>query len=158
MKTADLCDQFENQIAVCELQWHSYGKKREFDGPICTVKVYEDNTLVREALETVPSHSVLVIDGGGSTRCALVGGNLAQLAEKRNLSGIIVYGCVRDVEELAACNIGILALGSCPRKSIKAGHGFRDIALHFGNITWTPNAHLYADEDGIVVSTLSIGT
>lgn len=109
--------------------------------------------LVREALENAPAGTVLVVDGGGSKRCALLGDKLASIAASRNLAGIIVNGCVRDSKELADIEVGILALATHPLKSKKAGEGERDVPVEFGGVAWTPGDYVYADEDGAVLST-----
>jgi regulator of ribonuclease activity A len=152
VKTADLCDQFFEQLQVCQLSLHSYGGKKEFSGPIATVDVFEDNVLVREALETVPRGSVLVVDGKGSRNCALLGDRLAQIACDRQLSGVIINGCIRDSAEIAAMPLGVMAVGTCPVKSKKEGKGIRDVVLEFGGVRWEPGAYVYADSDGIVIS------
>ncbi len=150
--TADLCDEYSEEIQVLGSEFKSYGKKTSFSGPICTVKVFEDNILINQALEDIPVGSVLVVDGGGSKKCALMGDRLAGIAESRNLSGIVINGCVRDSKELAGLNIAILALGSNPLKSKKEGTGEVDIPLFFLGIDWHPGDYLYADEDGIVIA------
>ncbi|MEK4711556.1 ribonuclease E activity regulator RraA [Sporosarcina sp. FSL K6-5500] len=152
IKTADVCDDFSNELQVCSTVFKSYGKNKRFSGPIYTVKVFEDNVLVKEALQTIQEGSVLVVDGGGSKRCALMGGNLGVIAETRKLAGIIIYGCVRDTAELIEQNIGVLALGSNPKKSIKEGKGEQGCKLNFGDVEWNPNHYVYADEDGVVVA------
>lgn len=151
-KTADLCDEFSENLSICELEFKSYGKRKKFSGPICTVKVFEDNVLVKKALETIPEGSVLVVDGGGSKRCALMGDILGDIAQTRKLAGVIIYGCVRDVAELAETDTGIFAIGSMPLKSVKGGKGETDITVRFGGINWTPGHFVYADEDGVIVS------
>jgi regulator of ribonuclease activity A len=152
MKTADLCDQFLEQLQVCKTPFHSYGGKREFFGPIATVEVFEDNVLVREALETVLRGSVLVVDGKGSRNCALLGDRLAQIACERQLSGVIINGCIRDSAEIAVMPIGVMAIGTCPVKSKKEGKGNRNVVLEFGDVRWVPGSYVYADSDGIVIS------
>ena len=151
-KTADLCDEFGKELEVCQQEFRSYGKKKQFDGPISTVRVFEDNTLVKQSLETIPEGNVLVVDGGGSKRCALVGDMLGEIAVNRKLAGIIINGCVRDSAELAQLDIGILALGTNPLRSKKDGKGEKDIIVTFGGIDWNPGDYIYADEDGIVIS------
>lgn len=150
--TADLCDEFSGEIQVIGSEFKSYGKNNSFSGPICTVKVFEDNILISQTLENAPVGSVLVVDGGGSKKCALMGDRLAGIAEDRNLAGIVINGCVRDSKDLAELNIGILALGSNPLKSKKEGTGEVDIPLFFLGIDWRPGDYLYADADGIVIS------
>lgn len=151
-KTADLCDDFSNELNVCLLDFHSYGKKKRFFGPIATVHVFEDNVLVKEALETVPEGTVLVVDGGASNRCALLGDRLGEIAVSRGLAGIIINGYVRDTAELAELEVGILALGSNPLRSIKMGKGKRDVTVSFGSMDWQPGDYVYADEDGVIVA------
>ncbi len=130
----------------------SYGAVDGFAGPISTVRVYEDNVMVREALEDLAPGSVLVVDGGGSRRCALLGDKLASIAASRGLAGIIINGCVRDSRELAGIEVGVLALASHPLRSKKEGIGERGVPLEFGGVTWRPGHHLYADSDGIVLA------
>jgi len=152
IKTADLCDGFAGRVRVCEPMFTSYGSVAAFHGQISTVRVYEDNVLVKEALEDLAPGRVLVVDGGGSRRCALVGDKLADIAASQGLAGIIVNGCVRDSRELAGIDVGILALASHPLRSAKAGEGSRDVPVEFGDVTWTLDHYVYADDDGIVVS------
>ncbi len=150
--TADLHDQHEGKTQVAAILWRSYGGKARFCGPVSTLKCFEDNSLVRPALEEEGAGRVLVIDGGGSVRCALVGDQLAQLAIKNGWAGIVVHGCVRDSAILSSLYIGIKALGTNPKRSLKKGGGERDVAVSFGGVDLAPGAHLYADEDGVLVS------
>jgi regulator of ribonuclease activity A len=152
IKTADICDRFPSGMEVCAPIFTSYGAAAAFSGPISTVQVYEDNVLVREALEDLAPGSVLIVDGGGSTRCALLGDKLASIAASRGLKGVIVNGCVRDSRELAGIDVGVLALATNPSRSDKQGTGRRDVPVRFGGITWTPGRYVYADEDGVVVA------
>lgn len=152
IKTTDLCDRYHEELQICEPMFQSFGGKRWFSGPIATVQVLEDNVLVREAIDTVPEGTVLVVDGGASKRCALLGDRLAGIAASRGLSGIIIHGYVRDTADLKDLDIGILALGSVPLKSGKEGKGERNIPLNFGGVRWIPNHVVYADEDGVVVA------
>ena len=152
VKTADICDSFAERVEVCEPMFTSFGSVDSFDGRISTVRVYEDNVLVREALEDLTPGSVLVVDGGGSLRCALLGDNLASIGASRALAGIIINGCVRDTLELAGIGVGILALASHPSRSKKEGEGQRDVPVVFGGVTWTPGHYVYADNDGIVLA------
>lgn len=154
--TTNICDEFPEKVSVCEPLFASYGATRSFSGPISTVKVHEDNVLVREALEEVPAGTVLVVDGGGSKRCALLGDKLASIAASRNLSGIVINGCVRDSRELSGIEVGILALATHPLKSNKEGVGERDVPVEFGSVTWTPGHYVYADEDGVVLAAESL--
>jgi regulator of ribonuclease activity A len=151
-KTTDLCDANDSQVQVADPLFRIYGRNISFSGRIATVKVFEDNVLVRGALSEPGHGGVLVVDGGGSLRCALVGGLMAQLAENNGWSGIIVYGCVRDANEINACALGVRALNTHPRRSVKKGAGDRDIPVAFAGITFVPGHHLYADEDGVIVA------
>lgn len=151
-RTTDLCDAFEDKVKVCQPIFQSYGKKVQFHGKIATVKVKDDNVLVKEALQTVAKGTVLVVGGEGSTKCALLGDNLANIAQERGLAGIIVHGCVRDSAELRNIDIGILAIGTLPKRSVKEGKGEREVPLYFGDIRWVPNQYVYVDEDGVIVS------
>ena len=151
-KTADLCDQLGDAAAVADPVLANYGGMSAFGGQIATVKVFEDNSLVRAALETPGFGRVLVIDGGGSLRCALVGDQLAVLGVKHGWAGIVVYGCIRDSQAIAELDIGVQALGTHPRRSIKKGEGAADIPVTFAGITFRPGAWLYADDDGLIVT------
>ena len=149
---ADLSDAHpECPILAPGLQ--DFGGKHRFAGPIRTLKVFEDNALVRSTLETPGNGAVLVVDGGGSLRCALVGGMLGELAVNNGWAGIVVHGCVRDVVELRAQAVGIRALASHPRKSAKGTHGgVADVMVEILGARMTSGHWLYADEDGILVS------
>ncbi|HEY8346071.1 MAG TPA: ribonuclease E activity regulator RraA [Symbiobacteriaceae bacterium] len=151
-RTSDLCDLYPNEVQVAEPILTSFGARRRFHGPVATVRVYEDNVLVKEALETVPSGTVLVVDGGASRRCALLGDQLAAIGVERGIAGVIINGCVRDAAELASMGLGVLALGTCPRKSKKEGRGERQVPVEFAGVRWEPGAYVYVDEDGVVVS------
>ncbi|GAE25216.1 ribonuclease E inhibitor RraA [Halalkalibacter wakoensis JCM 9140] len=150
--TADLCDQHSDKLDIVDNIFKLYGARRCFSGTIHTVKVLDDNVLVKEALQTIPSGSVLVVDGGGSRNCALIGDNLAHIAVKRKLAGIIVNGCIRDSAQINEMDIGIYCIGTHPLKSIKRGKGERGISIQFAGALFEPGAYLYADEDGIVLS------
>lgn len=150
--TTDLCDEFRDQLTLAKPIFRQFGLKRTFAGPIKTVKVFEDNVLVKKALETIPEGSVLVVDGGGSMRCALMGDMLAEIAVNRNLAGIIIHGMIRDSQEINEMNIGIFSLGTNPFKSIKEGKGETDVPVEFGGVEWKPGEWVYADEDGIVLA------
>jgi regulator of ribonuclease activity A len=155
--TCDLCDAFDGKpdcgLRVVEPMFKAYGGNMVFSGAIATLKLFEDNSLVRELLSEPGEGRVLVIDGGGSRRCALVGDQLGELAVKNGWTGIVVHGCIRDSAVIAGQAIGIRALDTHPRKSVKAGVGQRDVAVTFGGVTFTPGEWLYADADGILVAT-----
>ncbi|HEY1998487.1 ribonuclease E activity regulator RraA [Paraburkholderia sp.] len=155
--TADLCDAHEDQLAagtlrVLEPVFQRFGRTACFKGEAVTLKVFEDNGLVRATLEEKGAHRVLVVDGGGSLRCALVGGNLAQLAEKNGWAGVIVYGCMRDTLELNECNVGLMALATHPQRGQKRGVGERDVPVRLPGSIVKPGDWVYADIDGVLVS------
>ena len=151
-QTTDLCDANEGKVRAVAPMFRSYGGKTRFSGPIRTLKVFEDNALVRSTLETAGKGAVLVVDAGGSMRCAMVGDQLALLGVKNNWAGVIVSGCIRDSGPIASMEIGVFALGTHPMKSIKKGAGDVDIPVTFGGVTFTPGQYIYADEDGVIVS------
>ena len=150
--TADLCDAFGDAVQQVAPLFREFGAVASFSGSIATVKVPDDNALVRATLETTGAGRVLVVDGGGSTHCALVGGRLAQLAHANGWAGVVVNGCVRDAAEIARLPVGVRALATVPRKSGKAGTGQREVAVEFAGVRFSPGHWLYADADGIVVA------
>jgi len=150
--TANLCDEFGAEVRVAEPLFRDWGGSMAFTGAIETVRVFEDNALVRRVLETHGRGRVLVVDGGGSLRCALVGGRLAALAVEHDWRGIVVHGAVRDAAELVAEPTGIKALALSPRRSGRAGNGAQGVPVSFAGVTFTPGHHLWADADGIVVA------
>lgn len=152
IKTADLCDDHVEELRICRQPFNSYGGKKTFSGPISTVKVFEDNVLVKEALQTIPEGNVLVVDGHGSRNRALMGDMLAEIAVKRKLGGVIINGCIRDSADIAKMDIGVMALGTFPQKSRKEGKGQKDIPVYIGSVEWKPGDYVYADEDGIVLA------
>lgn len=154
-RTADLCDQHE--VEVLEPIFRDYGGVRRFHGAVETVRVFEDNVLVRALLETPGEGRVLVIDGGGSVRCALLGDGLAGIAHANGWAGVLVYGCVRDSAALAALPFGVRALATHPKKSAKRGEGQQGVVLKLAGVAIEPGHHLYADEDGIVISPAFLG-
>lgn len=150
--TADLYDEHMDKVQVALPGFRDYGGRKRFCGPVVTLKVFEDNTLVRETLEQDGAGRVLVVDGGGSMRCALLGDNLAQLGKDNGWSGIVVYGCIRDSAVIAGIDIGVKALDTNPAKSEKRGEGQRDLTLRFAGLVLRPGMYLYADEDGMLAS------
>eukprot|EP00250_Pteridium_aquilinum_P005570 c15644_g1_i1 orf=307-813(-) len=160
--TTDLCDAHMEAIAAGEVRvlppiFQAYGQQRQFMGPIATVKVFEDNVLVRQALEEAGQGRVLLVDGGGSLRTALLGGQLAVLAQQNGWCGVIVNGCVRDVDEINQCAIGVRALASHPLKSSKKGEGSKDVAVSIAGVRIAPGEWCYVDNDGIIVSNTRVG-
>ena len=150
--TADLCDAFPELVQVAQPLFRDFGGLDRFAGPIETLRVDEDNTLVRETLETFGNGRVLVVDGGGSLRCALVGGRLAGLAQSNGWSGVIVNGCIRDSGEIRQLRVGIRALNAVPMRSRKNGAGERGGELKFAGVTFAPGGYIYADIDGLLVA------
>ncbi|MBK7563148.1 putative regulator of ribonuclease activity [Candidatus Propionivibrio aalborgensis] len=161
LKTPDLLDSNEEQtlagaVRVVAPMFQRYGARTSFSGQIVTLKLFEDNSLVREAFAEAGNGKVLVIDGGGSTRCALVGDQLAILAHKNGWEGAIVFGCIRDSGDINLIDIGVRALNTHPLKSIKKGVGDRNIDITFGGVTFKPGEWIYADEDGVIVSSSAL--
>ncbi len=154
--TCDLCDANENDTSgnfrVLPPAFQDFGARGRFSGAVATVRCLEDNSRVREAVDSPGRGRVLVVDGGGSLRRALVGGNLAAAASKNGWAGLVVHGAVRDAAELAACGMGVKALALVPLRSVKRGEGQRDIAVELAGICVRPGDWLYADEDGVVIS------
>jgi regulator of ribonuclease activity A len=148
--TAEVLDEYGDRAAVCLLQFRSFGRAA-FSGRIATVRCFEDNVLLRKCVEDPGDGRVLVVDGGGSHRCALLGDNIANLALRNGWAGVVIHGCVRDSAALAALDVGVKALGTNPRPSRKDGAGAVGVSLEFGSIVFEPGALLYADEDGVVV-------
>jgi regulator of ribonuclease activity A len=152
--TPDLCDRFADthHLQIAEPIFKPFGGARSFSGRVTTLKVFEDNVLLRKTLEEKVEDRVLVVDGGGSHRCALMGGNLARLACDNGWRGIILYGCIRDSLEIAQLPIGIRALHTHPLQSHKRGGGGRDSLITVAGVNFRTGVYLYADEDGIVVA------
>jgi regulator of ribonuclease activity A len=150
--TCDLCDENESLVAVLELPFNSYGGAARCCGRIQTIKCHEDNSRVRECVELDGQGRVLVVDGGGSLRRSLVGDMLAERALAHGWQGILVNGAVRDIDALAALQIGIFALGTTPMRTAKKGVGEAGVVLRFAGVSFTPGAYLYADRNGIVVA------
>jgi regulator of ribonuclease activity A len=152
--TANLCDihSVEDYFQIAEPLFRSYGANPVFWGQITTLKVFEDNVLVQSTLAEKVQNRVLVIDGGGSHRCALIDHNLAEIAVANGWQGIVVYGCIRDSALIAKLPIGIRALHTHPLKSHKKDHGDRDLQVSFAGVNFKKDLFLYADMDGIIVS------
>lgn len=153
--TCDLCDAHKNdgdgRFRVLPPAFRDFGGAAAFSGPVRTVKCFEDNSLVKAAVESPGAGGVLVVDGGASLRRALVGGNLAAAAARNGWAGLVIDGCVRDVAELAACAVGIRALACVPLPTEKRGAGERDVPVQIQGVWVRPGDRLVADADGIVV-------
>lgn len=148
----DLCDDHADLVEVAEPLFRDYGSIRAFRGPITTIRCHEDNLLVRTTFESPGEGRVLVIDGGGSLRRALVGDKIGSLMIKNGWAGVLVYGAVRDVEVLATMPVAVRALGVIPVPPHKKGGGERDVPVNFAGVRFTPGAWLCADENGLLVS------
>jgi len=152
MKTCDLCDLHDAQVRVLELPLQDFGGRVAFNGVVSTVRAFEDNSRVREAVEEAGQGRVLVIDGDGSMRRAMIGDLLAAKAAENGWAGVIVFGAIRDSDAIATIALGVKALGTCPRKTDRLGEGERDVEVEFGGIRIRPGDWLCADEDGVVVA------
>lgn len=150
--TADLCDAHGEAVRVAQPLLRDYGGRRTFGGPVSTVRAPDDNSLVRAALEEPGRGRVLVVDGGGSRRCALLGDRLAALAAGGGWAGVVVHGCVRDARALAGIELGVKALATCPRRSVKLGAGERDVPVAFAGLVLEPGCYVYCDEDGLIAA------
>jgi regulator of ribonuclease activity A len=162
--TCELCNDFKSNasgvLRVLPPVFRDFGATQQFFGPVVTVKCFEDDSLVRDALsqrgydETPdgPVRKVLVVDGGSSLRRALMGGQMGSMAERNGWAGLVIDGCVRDVQTLSGLRLGIRALGSQPMPTVKRSAGQRDVAVHVQEVSVRPGDWLYADADGIVIS------
>ena len=148
----DLCDAYPDLVRVMVPMFRGFGGVSSFAGQITTIKCHEDNSLVARAVDEPGEGRVLVVDGGGSLRCGLLGDNLALKAAANGWAGIVVYGCVRDVDALAEIRLGIQALNANPLKSVQREVGLRDQVVSFGGVAFVPGEYLYADNNGIIVS------
>ncbi|MGP6176035.1 ribonuclease E activity regulator RraA [Microbacterium sp. A196] len=149
--TADLYDEFGEDLQPTSMQFRSIGGRSAFDGPIRTIRCFEDNALVKAALATPGDGAVLVIDGSGSLSTALMGDMIAESAVRNGWAGVVIHGAIRDSVAISHLDLGVKALGTNPRKSAKLGAGEIDVDLAFGGIVFRVGKHLYADEDGILV-------
>lgn len=152
IKTADLVDDYEDKVRFCDLSWQRFGRKSSIYGPIATLKVFQDNALVKTVLSEPGEGRILVIDGGGSTRTALVGDVIAEIGRTSGWAGIIVNGAIRDGEALDAMDFLVFSLGRSPIKSTKTAAGHRDIRVTFGNADFVPGQWIYVDADGVLIA------
>ncbi|KAF1706384.1 ribonuclease E activity regulator RraA [Pseudoxanthomonas sacheonensis] len=149
--TPDLCDDHPD-VAVADPAFRDYGGNRAFCGRIVTIDCFEDNSRVRDLVATDGRGKVLVVQGGGSLRRSLLGDMLAERAVANGWSGLLINGCVRDVEALAKLPLGVKALAACPVKTEKLGAGEVDVAVAFAGIAFLPGRWLYADGNGVIVA------
>ncbi len=150
--TTDLYDKYEGSVRTCATQFRDYGGKKQFSGPIRTVRCFRDNQLFRALLDEPGDGAVVVVDGGGSTESALMGDIIAAKGAKNGWSGVVILGAIRDSIEVGKIELGAKALGVNPAKSSKDGIGAVDEPVEFGGVTFTPGEWIYCDEDGILVS------
>ncbi len=160
--TCDLCDAHKNEASskfkVLPPVFKNFGHSTKFCGKVVTIQCFEDNSLVKAALDSAGNGHVLVIDGGGSLRRALLGGNLGAAAARNQWAGVVVDGCVRDVAELARCHVGIRALAAMPMPTEKRGAGQTGVPVQIQGVWVDPGNWLYADEDGMVIMSAAITT
>lgn len=158
ISTTDLCDVNEARLADGRVQVMqpgllAFGRRTAFAGPAATLKLFEDNSLLAEAVKTPGKGRVLVVDAGGSLRCAVLGGNLAKAAADNGWSAVIVNGAVRDADEIDACDVAVRALALNPRRSVKRGIGESGVAVSMLGVRIAPDMWIYGDRDGVLVST-----
>ncbi|NJN48163.1 MAG: ribonuclease E activity regulator RraA [Candidatus Competibacteraceae bacterium] len=151
-RTTNLCDAHAERLQIADPILKDFGGRVAFCGPCTTLKVFEDDALVRTTLEEPGQGRVLVVDGGGSLRCALLDAELAEKAHQNGWHGLVVNGCIRHAATLIKLNMGIKALAIHPLHSVKHGVGEQDVPLRFANVQFVPGHYVYADEDGLVVS------
>ena len=156
--TPDLCDQYPGLIRVVEPMLRSFGGKSAFGGEILTIKCFDDNSLVKEVAALPGKGKVMVVDGGGSLRRALLGDLIAQNAVENGWEGFVIYGCIRDVDIIGGLEIGVKALDSVPIRTERKGLGELNIPVTFGGVTFNPGEFVYADNNGIIVSRESLRT
>ncbi len=151
-KTADLCDEFPGEVEVCLTQFRTFGGRRSFSGEVETLQTFEDVGLVRQCLDQPGRRRVLVVDGGGSTRAALLGDRLSTKAIENGWAGVVVFGAIRDAETLAGMDLGVMALGTVPARGSFEGTGTIGLSFEAGGAEFAPGKFVYCDADGVVVS------
>jgi regulator of ribonuclease activity A len=152
ISTADISDNHREKVKATDPIFKDFGARKNFWGEIVTLKIFEDNSFVRKMLAEDGTGKVLVIDGGGSMRCALLGDQLGELAVKNDWVGVVIFGCLRDSEALGTMPLGIKALGTHPFKTEKRNEGQENLSVSFAGVTFTPGEYIYCDADGILVS------
>ena len=150
--TPDLCDKYPELVQVVEPMFNNYGGRESFGGEIVTVKCFEDNSVVKEQAGTPGHGKVMVVDGGASMRAALLGDMIAENAASNGWEGIIIYGCIRDVDVIMETELGVQALSTNPMKTDKRGLGDLNVPVTFGGVTFKPGQYIYADNNGVIVS------
>lgn len=154
--TPDLCDEYPELIQVVEPMFNNYGGRESFGGEIVTLKAFEDNSKVRELVATDGTGKVMVVDGGGSLRRAMLGDMLAEKAASNGWEGIIIYGCIRDVDVIMDTELGVQALATNPLKTDKKGLGEVNVEVKFGGVVFIPGHFVYADNNGVIVSSQAL--
>lgn len=154
--TPDICDAYPDEVRVLAPMMKSFGGLAQFCGEVVTIKCHEDNSLVKEQASQPGNGRVMVVDGGGSLRRALLGDMIAEAAVDNGWAGLVIYGCVRDVDPLAELKLGVQALASVPVKTLKRGIGDLNISIEFGGIAIHPGDYIYADNNGVVVASTSL--
>lgn len=150
--TSELCNTYQEEVNVVEPLFSNFGGRSSFGGQIITVKCFEDNGMLQDLLEDNGRGRILVVDGGGSVRRALIDADLARLAAQNEWEGLVIYGSVRQVDELEEIDIGIQAIAAIPVGASSEGYGESDIRVNFGGVTFFSGDHLYADNTGIILS------
>jgi regulator of ribonuclease activity A len=152
IRTADICDDHEDTVRICEIAFNDYGVRNHFHGRVVTFATYEDNKGVRAVLAEGGRGKVLVVDGRGSRRRALCGGNIAAEAQEHGWEGLVYNGCIRDQHEFADLDFGVKAIGTTPQRPRHDGIAKTGVTLHFGGIDINDGDYLYADADGVIVA------
>lgn len=150
--TSALCDTYIDMVDVVEPIFANYGGRSSFGGKVSTVKCFEDNALIREMLEEPGEGRVLLVDGGGSLRRALIDADIAELAMRNNWEGLVINGAVREVDALEELELGICALATIPVGAEDKGVGETEVPVNFAGVTFLPEDWLYADSTGIILS------
>lgn len=152
ISTPDLCDANPELVRIVEPLFKNFGGKKSFGGEIVTIKCFEDNSLVKENAGQNGKGKIMVVDGGGSLKKALLGDLIAETAMNNGWAGFIIYGCIRDVEQIDSMDIGVKALNSTPLKTERKGEGELNVPVTFAGVTFSPGEYVYSDETGIIVS------
>ena len=150
--TPDLCDEYPDLVQVLTPMLQNFGGVDSFGGEIVTVKCHEDNSIVKEQVAQPGQGKVMVVDGGGSMRNALLGDMLAEKAAENGWEGLVIYGCIRDVDVIRQTQLGVQAISTNPRKTEKRGIGDLNIPVTFGGVTFVPGQYVYADNNGVIVA------
>lgn len=150
--TPDLCDAYPELVRVLDPMFSNFGGRESFGGQVVTIKCFEDNSLVKAEVEKPGEGKVMVVDAGGSLRCAMLGDMLAEKAVQNGWEGVIMYGCIRDVDVINELDLGVQALATHPKKSEKRGVGEYQVPVTFGGVTFQPGEYVYADNNGVLVS------